>query len=97
MDKMRVLSLDGNTKFLVVNTWAVKTTSQDASGGSFFTGIDRLSICRVSNVSFPFVLIPCLKAPFCMGSKMAKEFIYILYVLIFLHSFPLASGRNKPL
>ena len=38
-----------------------------------------------------------IKAPFYMGSKLANEFIYILSVLSFLHNFPLAFGRNKPL
>ena len=92
-----MLGLDGSMKFLVVNSWAVKTTSQHASGGSFLTGIDHLSVCRVNNVSFPFVFVPCSKEPLYMGSKLAMEFIYILSMLIFLHSFPLASGRNKPL
>ena len=90
-----MLGVDGSTKILVVNSQAVKMTSQDASGGSFLTGLDHLFVCRVSNVSFPFVFVLCLKAPFYMGSKLAKEFIYILSVLNFLHSFPLASGRNK--
>ena len=90
-----MLGLDGSMTFLVVKSREMKMTSQDASGGSFLTGLDHLSICRVSNMSFPFVFIPCSKEPFCMGSKLEKEFIYILSVLIFLHSFPLASGRNK--
>ena len=83
--------------FLVVNSQEVKTTSQDASGGSFITGLDHLFVYRVSNVSFPFVFVPCSKARFCMGSNMAKEFIYILSMLSFLHIFPLASSRNTPL
>ena len=94
---MCVLGLDGSMTFLVANSRAVKTTSQDASGGSFLTGLDHLSVCRVSNMSFPFVFVSCSKAPSCMGSKMQKEFIYTLSMLIFLHSFLLASGRNKPL
>ena len=92
-----MLDLDGSTTFLVVNSRSVKKTSQDASGGSFLTGLDHLSICRVNNVSFPFVFVSFSKAPFCMGSKLEKDFIYIISVLSFLHSFPLASGRNKPL
>ena len=38
-----------------------------------------------------------LEGTFLHVLKMAKDFIYILYVLSFLHSFPLAYGRNKPL
>ena len=92
-----MLGLDGSMTVLVVKSQAVKMTSQEASSGSFLTGLDHLSICRVSNMSFPFVFILCLKEPFCMGSKLEKEFIYILFVLSFLHSFPFASSKNKRL
>ena len=78
MEKMRVLGFNGSTTFLVVNSWAVKMTSQYASGGSFLTGLDHLSVCQVSNVSFPFVFVLCSKVPFCMGSKISKEFISFL-------------------
>ena len=90
-----MLDLDGSIMFLVLILRVMKMMFQDASSGSFLTGLDHLSIYRVSNVSFPFVFVPCSKAPFCMGSKMKKEFIYILSMLIFLHSFTLAFGRNK--
>ena len=57
MEKMHVLILDGNMTFLVVNSWVVKMTSQDASSGSFLTGLDHLFVFQISNVSFPFVFI----------------------------------------
>ena len=97
MEKMHMLGLDGSMMFSVLNSWALKKMSKDASGVSFLTELDHLFISRVSNVFFLFVFIPCSKAPFCMGSKLEKEFIYILSMIIFLHRFPLASGRNKPL
>ena len=59
MEKIHMLGLDGSTTFLVVNSGAVKVMSQDASGGSFMTGLDHLSICRVNNVSFPFMFTLC--------------------------------------
>ena len=95
MEQMRVLSLYGNTTFLVVNSRAVKMTSQNASGGSFLTGLDHLSVYQVNNVSFPFVFVLCSKAPFCMGSKLEKEFIYILSMLNFLHSFALLLAETS--
>ena len=88
---MRVVGFDGSTKFLVLNSQEVKTTSQDASGGSFLTGLDYLSIFWVSNMSFSFVFVPWSKEPFWMGSRLSKEFIYIIYVLKFLHPFLLAE------
>ena len=100
MEKMHMLDLDGSTKFLVVNSRAVKTMSQDASGGSFLTGLDHLSVYRLSNVSFPFVFIPCFKEPFCMGSNMEKEFIsfpcssFFSYSPLILEETSLCSGSS---
>ena len=77
MEKMCMLNMDDNMTLLVLSSWAMKTMSQDVSGGLSLTRPEPFVFLLSQQRVFPFVFILCSKEPFYMGSNPIREFVSI--------------------